>query len=162
MKLKSLKTNPTSSRFLTFSCVSIIIHPLRWFYVWPGVPASGLFFCLCRFLKPLFSGLFQITPHSLALLFCHHTGFPVRIFPVAVRIQRAVFDLASIGLASIPTRALNAFGANCLNGRKRFLFFHFPLSLQVSLQPCSGTSHIASCRATTSWLWGMASSAEMR
>lgn len=148
---KGLKTPPQKNNFFTFSCVSIIIYPsVDCFLCWPSVPAEGLFFCLCRFLKPLFSGLFQISPHSLALLFCHHAGFPVRIFPVAVRIQRAVFDLASIGLASIPTRALNAFGADCLNWRKRFLFFHFPSSLQSSLQPCSGTSGIASCRATTS------------
>lgn len=150
MKLKSLKTNPTSSRFLTFSCVSIIIHPLRCFYVWPGVPASGLFFCLCRFLKSLFSRLFQIDPHLLALFFGHYAGLPVRVPSVAVSVQRAVFDLTSIGLASIPTRALNALGTDCLNWRKRFLFFHFPSPLQVSLQPYFGTSRIAFCRATTS------------
>lgn len=41
----SLKESIISS--LTFCEDSIIIHPLSWFYVWPGVPASGLFFCLC-------------------------------------------------------------------------------------------------------------------
>lgn len=41
----SLKESIISS--LTFCEDSIIIHPLSWFYVWPPVPAEGLFFCLC-------------------------------------------------------------------------------------------------------------------
>ena len=72
------------------------------FLVWPDVPASGLFFRLCRFLKSLFSRLFQIDPHLLALLFGHYAGLPVWVPSVAVRVQRAVFDLTSISLASIP------------------------------------------------------------
>lgn len=57
------------------------------FLFWPDVPASGLF---------------QIDPHLLALLFGHYAGLPVRVPSVAVRVQRAVFDLTSISLASIP------------------------------------------------------------
>lgn len=115
MKLKSLKTNPTSSRFLTFSCVSIIIHPVSWFYVWPVVPAAGLFFCLCRFLKPLFSGLFEIGPHFLALLISHRTGLSIWVLSVTICVQRTVFDLTPIRFTAISARTFNALCTNRFN-----------------------------------------------
>ena len=123
---------------LTSLSISYIfsLHMLD-FCVWPGVPASGLFFCLV-YLVAMMS-------------FC-------RILSESKLMQRAFRLFAPHNLL----RGFLAHKALFTNCPERCKPFHFPSSLQVSLQPCSGTSGIASCRATTSWLLGMASSAEMR
>ena len=160
MKLKSLKTNPTSSRFLTFSCVSIIIHPVSWFYVWPVVPAAGLFFCLCRFLKPLFSGLFEIGPHFLALLISHRTGLSIWVLSVTICVQRTVFDLTPIRFTAISARTFNALCTNRFNRRKCSLFFHFISPLQALLQLYPHTSYMPSCISTATAALGRAAGAD--